>query len=204
MKYAADGKKRSDVMVPSLATGTRLVLNIVTEQAWSGTGAKLAFAITVDGGATDSAGNALQLYDGRIGAVQVLDASSSVNRGIAWRTNSGDLAVLRSVAVKEFADTAHTILAWRVVGGDSAPAPRVPDACPTRARRECDASATQAAPARFLVADYRRPSWSKDGRTLYVGLRRREPATELPKNGDGKVSEVEIWLERKKLLDANK
>jgi dipeptidyl aminopeptidase/acylaminoacyl peptidase len=177
-KYAAEGKKSSDVVVLSLATGTRLVLNNVTEQAWSSRGAQLAFAVTVDGGA----GNALQLFDGRVGAVQVLDASLSVYRGIAWRANSSDLAVLRSVSTKEFADTAHTILAWRDVGGAGASAPRI-----------LDASAVQAVPAGFRVADYRRPSWSKDGRTLYVGLRQREPVAALPKKSEEKVSDVEIW-----------
>ena len=185
-KYPAEGKKSADVMVLSLITSTRLVLNNVTEQAWSGSGAKLAFAITVDGGASGSAngsaGNALQLFDGRLGAVQVLDASPSVYRGIAWRANSSDLAALRSVAAKEFADTAHTILAWRDVGGAGAPAPRT-----------LDATIAPSVPAGFRIADYRRPSWSKDGRTLYVGLRQREPVAQLPKKSDEKVSDVEIW-----------
>ncbi|WP_310568678.1 prolyl oligopeptidase family serine peptidase [Gemmatimonas sp.] len=181
-KYAAEGKKSSDVMVLSLASGTRLVLNNVTEQAWSGVGAQLAFAIMVDGAATGSAGNAVQLYDGRIGAVHVLEASSSVYRGLSWRANSHDLAALRSVSAKEFADTAHTILAWRDVGRADAAAPRV-----------LDANVAHAVPAGFRIADYRRPSWSKDGRTLYVGLRTREPVAALPKKTDEKVSDVEIW-----------
>lgn len=181
-KYPAEGKKSADVLVLSLTRGTQLVLNNVTEQAWSGIGAQLAFAITVDGGATGSAGNALHLYDGRVGAVQVLDASAAVYRGIAWRANSSDLAALRSVSAKAFADTTHTILAWRDVGGANVSAPRV-----------LDATVDQTVPAGYRIADARRPSWSKDGRTLYVGVRKREPMAELPKKSDEKVSDVEIW-----------
>ena len=159
-KYAAEGKKTSDVLVQSLAAGTRLVFNNVGEQAWAPAAALLAFTLTVDGGA----GNGAQLFDGTTGAVRVLDASSSIYRGLAWRLASTDLAVLRSHVTKDCADTAHTVLAWANVNAANA-MPRLLDAT--------DASI---APAGLRITDYRRPTWSKDGSALYVGLRRTTSA----------------------------
>ncbi len=176
-KYPAEGKKTSDVLVQNLTTGMRLVFDNVGEMAWSPTGARLAFTITVDGGA----GNGVQLFDGATGAVRVLDASNAVYRGIAWRANSDDLAVLRSHVDKAFVDTAHTVLAWAsVVAGSGA-------------GQMLNAASASSVPAGMRIADTRRPSWSKDGHTLYVGLRKREPAADVPKKSDEKISDVEIW-----------
>ena len=123
--------------------------------------------------------------------MRVLDASSSIYRGLAWRLASTDLAVLRSHVTKDFADTAHTVLAWANVNAANA-MPRLLDAT--------DASIARAG---LRITDYRRPTWSKDGSALYVGLRRttsdyvglrqREPAADQPKKSDDKVSDVEIW-----------
>ncbi len=176
-KYAAEGKKTSDVLVQSLATGTRLVFNNVGEQAWAPVASLLAFTLTVDGGA----GNGAQLFDGTMGAVRVLDASSSIYRGLAWRVASTDLAVLRSHVTKEFADTAHTILAWANVNAANV------------TPRRLDATDASIAPAGLRITDYRRPSWSKDGSSLYIGLRQREPVADQPKKSEDKVSDVEIW-----------
>ena len=173
-KYAAEGKKTNDVLVQALATGTRLVFNNVSEQAWSPSAALLAFALTVDGGT----GNGVQLYDGATGTVRVLDASSSVYRALSWRAQSMDLAVLRSRADKDFADTTHSVLAWTNASA------------PTSTPRVFDATG---APPGLRIADYRRPSWSKDGTVLYIGLRKREPTADQPKKSDDKVSDVEIW-----------
>jgi len=43
------------------------------------------------------------------------------------------------------------------------------------------------------IADYRRPSWSRDGRIIYFGTRKREPVADAIKKSEEKVSDVEIW-----------
>jgi dipeptidyl aminopeptidase/acylaminoacyl peptidase len=48
-------------------------------------------------------------------------------------------------------------------------------------------------PAGMRIAEYRRPSWSRDGRIVYFGLRKREPVADAVKKSDDKVSDVEIW-----------
>jgi dipeptidyl aminopeptidase/acylaminoacyl peptidase len=175
-KYAAEGKRVSDVLVLDLAKGTRLAFSNVGEHAWSDAKPLLAFTVTVDGGA----GNAVSLFDGATGVVRVLESTPSVYRALSWRPRSDDLAVLRSKTEKEFTDTAHTILSWTAAGAERA------------AVRTLDASAA-GFPAGMRVADYRRPSWSRDGRTLYFGVRKREPVADAIRKSEEKVSDVEIW-----------
>ena len=176
-KYPAEGKKTVEILVLELATGTRWTFSNVVEHAWSETKPMLAFTVMVDAGA----GNGIQLFDGATGTTRVLESSANVYRAVAWRPRSDDLAVLRSSVQKEFTDTAHVILAWAAASVASSK-PRV-----------LDASIAPGFPTGMRVADYRRPTWSRDGRTLYFGVRRREPVTDVPKKSDGKVSDVEIW-----------
>jgi hypothetical protein len=176
-KYTAEGKKTFDVLILELATGTRWSFSNVVEHAWSETRPMLAFTVMVDGGA----GNGVQLFDGGTGAVRVLESSSNVYRAVSWRPKSDDLAVLRSSVQKEFTDTAHVLLSWANAGMANA-RPRM-----------LDASTVPGFPAGTRIADYRRPTWSRDGQTLYFGVRQREPVADAPKKSDGKVSDVEIW-----------
>lgn len=175
-RYATEGKRVQDVVVQELATGTRLVFSSVAEQAWADSRALLAFTMTVDGGT----GNSVQLFDGSNSTVRVLESSASIYRGLAWRPKSTDLAVLRTRAEKEFSDTAHAVLAWRSVTSAST----------TLRALEADASAISRG---LRVADYRRPSWSKDGSALYLGLRARDVIADAPKKSEEKISDVEIW-----------
>lgn len=174
-KYPAEGKRVQDVLVHDLSKNSRVVFSNVSEQAWADQKALLAFAVTADGGL----GNGIQLYDGSNGTARVLESSPSVYRGVSWRPKSEDLAVLRSKTDKEHSDTAHAILVFANA------------AAPNMVLRWLDAGT--GTPAGLRVTDYRRPTWSKDGSALYVGLRKREPLSEAPKKGEEKVSDVEIW-----------
>ena len=179
-KAAAEGRKSSEVLVLDLARGTRWSFANVAEQAWSEAKPLLAFTVAVDGGA----GNGVSVFDGGTGAVRVLDASASVYRALSWRPRSDGLAVLRTQADKAYADTAHAVLAWASLGtADQAP-------------RVLYATAASGFPAGVRIADFRRPAWSHDGNTLYLGVRRREPVADAPRKSEGKISDVEIWHTR--------
>ena len=174
-RYASDDKKKvNDVLVLDLVKGTRLSFANVSEQAWSEAKPLLALAITIDGG------NGVQLYDGSSGSVRVLESSPSLYRALAWRPKSDALAVLRTNVTKEFTDTAHTIVAWASAASMSPP-------------RVLDPATAPGFPAGMRVAEYRRPSWSKDGGTLYFGLQERHAVANAITKSDEKVSEVEIW-----------
>src|SRR4029079_16848536 len=48
-------------------------------------------------------------------------------------------------------------------------------------------------PAGMRIAEYRRPTWSKDGKIIYFGTQKRRPVADAIKKSDEKVSDVEIW-----------
>jgi dipeptidyl aminopeptidase/acylaminoacyl peptidase len=175
-RYQADDKKKTnDVLVLDLAGGTRLSLPNVSEQAWNDTKPVLAVAVTVDGG------NGVHLFDGSSGSVRILESSPSTYRALAWRPKSSALAVLRTSVTKEFSDTAHTLLTWAAVD------------IPENEARVLDPAKANGFPAGMRIAEYRRPSWSEDGRTIYLGLQPRQPVADAIKKSDTKVSDVEIW-----------
>ncbi|MCC6243910.1 MAG: S9 family peptidase [Gemmatimonadaceae bacterium] len=176
-RYPADGKRTSDVLVLDLARGTRLSFSNVLEHAWSESKPLLAMTISVDG----ATGNGVHVFDGASGSVRVLDATPSLYRAISWRPKSDDLAVLRTNVVKEFVDTAHVVLAWSTVGAANA------------SMMQLDANSASAFPKGVSISDARRPTWSADGRMVYVGVRPRLAASDVPKKSEEKVSDVEIW-----------
>jgi len=176
-RYAAEGKRTSDVLVQDLSNGRRLSFASVGEQSWADAGSLLALTIDTDGGL----GNGVQLYDPGTGVVQVLESSTSQYRGLAWRAKSADLAVLRTVVDKAFKDTAHVLIAWSNV------------ASPEQATHRLDPATAAGFPVGMRIADYRRPTWARDGRMIYLGIRPRNAAADSVKKGDEKVSDVEIW-----------
>jgi dipeptidyl aminopeptidase/acylaminoacyl peptidase len=175
-RYAADGKRTTEVLVHDLANGTRLSFSNVGEQSWADAGALLALTIDTDGGV----GNGVQLYDATAGTVKALESSQAQYRGLSWRARSTDLAVLRTNLDKAFKDTAHVLVAWSNLRSGEV-SPTVLDPAKTSAL------------AGMRIADYRRPSWSSDGRLIYFGTRTREPVADALKKSDDKVSDVEIW-----------
>jgi dipeptidyl aminopeptidase/acylaminoacyl peptidase len=175
-RYQADDKKRvNDILVLDLAGGTRHSLGNVGEQAWSDIKPLLAVAITVD------AGNSVQIFDGSTGSVRILESTPSIYRALAWRPKSDAIAVLRTNVSKEYSDTAHTLLTWADAG------------TPENDVRVLDPEKAAGFPPKMRISEHRRPSWSEDGRTIYLGLQPRQAVAEAIKKGDTKVSDVEIW-----------
>ena len=178
-RYAAEGKKTSEVLLQDLATNARLSFSNVGEQAWADAGSLLALTIDTDAGA----GNGVQVYDASSGMMRVLESSTSQYRGLAWRPKATGLAVLRTNVDKAFKDTAHVLIAWT-----NAASPE-----PTGLRLDPTNTGIAGFLAGMRIADYRRPSWSRDGRIIYFGTRKREPLADAIKKSEEKVSDVEIW-----------
>ncbi len=176
-KYAAEGKRVNDVIVVDLGKGTRTSFSNVSELSWHDKRALLAFTTQADGGA----GNSVQIFDAATGGSRVLEWSPNVYRALAWRAKSEDLAVLRTTADKAFADTAHVVLAFTNAATDNG------------TRATLDATNAVGFPKGVRVADYRRPTWSKDGKLLYLGVKPREPVADVIKKSEEKISDVEIW-----------
>ncbi|MDE2974524.1 MAG: prolyl oligopeptidase family serine peptidase [Gemmatimonadota bacterium] len=163
-RYKPDGKKSdgADVVVRELASGKTLMsFGNVGETAWRDEGHLLAMTIDAD----DRVGNGVRLYDPAAGRIRSLDADEATYRHLGWREDAADLVVLKTYADDEHEDTAHVALAWRGLDDDD-PRAFVLDPREDRGAR---------LPAGMRVVEHRGPSWSDDGRTIFLGLQDRTP-----------------------------
>jgi dipeptidyl aminopeptidase/acylaminoacyl peptidase len=182
-RYPAEGKRVADLIVADLSAGTRTTLGSVTEYSWAERRPLLAFTLETEGGA----GNAVQVLDAASNAIRVLESSPSLYRGLSWRPKAEDLAVLRTRVEQRFKDTTHVALAWTGLGTGSPVA------------RTLDPAIGTAIPADLRITESRRPTWSKDGASILIGLRPRQLADTTRARGDSartsaeKQSDVQVW-----------
>lgn len=180
--YAADAAKRdaADLLVRDLAAGTTTTFGNVGGFAWADRGALLAFTVETESGN----GNGVQLLDAGAGTLRTLASSSARYRGLAWRKDALDLAVLETHPAPGFRDTAHAALAWTGVQNPAAVARTL---------------GPEAVPAGYRIAESLTPTWVRTGGTLLLGLRARDPApvdTSKADTSKSKVSDVQIWRAR--------
>ena len=153
------------LIVRHLESGRDTTFGNVTEFAWQEKGGLLAFAI----GAEDKTGNGVQLYDPESGSLRVLDSAQAIYTGLTWRKDvtreTNDLAVLRSATDDRHDGPTHAVLAWKNLGPAVTFDPLTAPGFPTGSR----------------IVSFRRPTWSDDGRTVFVGVGRWE---EQEKGGD--------------------
>lgn len=163
-RYKPEDKKSSgvDVVVRELATGSSLSFGNVAAQSWQDEGHLLAMTIDAD----DQIGNGVKLYDPESGRLQSLDTDDATYRGLSWREDADDLAVLKTYTEEGREDTAHVALAWRGLNTGQARAsvldPREGPSLPDETR----------------VVEHRVPSWSDDGATVFLGIQDRIPVDE--------------------------
>src|ERR1039458_9927194 len=183
------------LVVRQLSTGHDTTFGNVSEFAWQDlprTGTLLAMAINAD----DKTGNGVQLFNTETGTVRVLDSSSSIYSGLAWRKNAVDLAVLRSKSDAHREGFTYVALAWTHLP-DSSDAPRMFD--PTTGTNF---------PAGMRIVSYRKPSWPEEGGMLFLGIakwdekiappKKTPPAadankTSTPADGEEEPASVDIW-----------
>jgi dipeptidyl aminopeptidase/acylaminoacyl peptidase len=144
------------VIVRHLASGRDLTFGSVTEFAWQDKGGLLAMTI----GAADKSGNGVQLFDPENGTLRVLDSAQALYSGLTWRKDADDLAVLRAAATDGFEGPTHVLLAWK---GLSSGSPR---------QHAYDPQTSKDLKPGLRTVAYRRPSWSKDGAVIFVGVAR--------------------------------
>lgn len=149
----------ADVTVLELATGRRTTLGNVADVAWRDTGALLALTLRTASGI----GNGVSLFDPEAGSLLSLDASAAEYRGLVWRDDADDLAVMRSVSLDGRDDDGHDLMLWTDVSG----------ALVTRSPRSrlLEAVGRTDLPDSLRVVESGGISWSEDGRAVFVGLR---------------------------------
>jgi dipeptidyl aminopeptidase/acylaminoacyl peptidase len=166
------------IIVRELGSGRDTTFGNVAEFAWQTVtdpaklrGRMLAFTISTD----DKTGNGIHLYDAASGSHRVLDSSSSIYSGLVWRRDADDLAVLRSHTDETREGATQTVLAWSGVAGNSP-------------KKSHTLDPMKSVAAGMRTVPFRRPSWSEDGSTIFVGIAEwaeKPPADKKPEPPSG-------------------
>jgi dipeptidyl aminopeptidase/acylaminoacyl peptidase len=152
---AASDPVGATVIVRELSTGKETAFGNVAEFVWQdGDDAhRLAMTISADG----RAGNGVHLFDPATSRLQVLEATPSSYTSLTWRPESTDLAVFKARTDDRHDGPAYVVLQWNVSEAD--PTPIV-----------YDQAKDMAFPTTMRVTNFRRPSWSDDGKTMFLGI----------------------------------
>ncbi len=144
------------LIVRDLARGRDTTFGNVGEFSWQdGRSARLlALTISADG----MIGNGVHLFDPQTTVLRVLDSAATGYSGLTWREKSADLVVLKAKTDPRREGASYLGLAWRGL------------ATPNERPHTLDPTAAGMVPAGLRVVSFRRPSWSTDGRTVFVGL----------------------------------
>ncbi len=167
---ADDAPQGATLILRQVSTGHDTTFGNVSEFAWQDlarTGTLLAMATFAD----DKAGNGVQIFNTETGALSVLDSSSATYSGLAWRKNSADLAVLRSKSDDRHENPIYSALAWSHLS-DTSPV-----------KHEYNPTADAKFPAGLRTVPFRKPTWSEDGDTVFLGVAKwleKPPAVKKP------------------------
>ena len=169
---ADDDAPGATLIVRQLANGRDTAFGNVSEFAWQDQkhkGKLLAMAISTP----DKTGNGIQVFDSQTGSLRVLDSSSSTYSNFAWRKDGADLAALKSKTDDKHDGPTHIVLAWKNLAESS------------ESSHVYDPSGDQKFPAGLRTVAFRRPSWSDDGATIFLGVAAWYPKPPEPKHGRG-------------------
>jgi len=144
------------IIVHDLASGRDTTFGNVADYAWedSEDGHLLAMTISADG----QAGNGVHLFDPATSVLRVLDSEPETYSGLTWREDARDLVVLRSKSDEEHEGPTQVVMAWRGVGTTSETSLRF------------DPTEAASFPGGRRMVTWRSPSWSDDGRMIFVGI----------------------------------
>ena len=167
-------------IVRHLDSGRDMTFGNVSEFAWQNVsdrskleGRLLAFIISAEG----KIGNGVQLYNAETGALRVLDSGAAIYSGLTWRRDADDLAVLKAHLDDQREGSTQYAFAWTGVASNS---PRLRSFDPLKG--------TGLAPGMRTVS-YRRPSWSDDGKTVFVGIAKWPDKPPAAKKTEGDAPE---------------
>jgi len=182
--YDPDDTPGATVMVRDLASGRDTTFGNVGEAAWQTKGTLLALTIAAE----DRAGNGVHVFDPATGTLRALDSAAARYVGLTWRQDADDLVVLKSKTDSDRDGATYMVLAWTGVGGGS------------ERRHQYDPSADKSLAVATRTVAFRRPAWSQDGSTIFIGTA-PWPAKAPQAKKDGGADEeelptVDVWHSR--------
>jgi dienelactone hydrolase len=169
-------------VIRDLATGRDTTFGNISDASWQTKGRLLALAIAAD----ERSGNGVQIYDPSSGTLRVLDSAPARYLGLGWRKDADDLVVLKSKTDQGREGATYDVLAWTGVGTS------------TERGRQYEPSADAGLGAARRVVAFRRPVWSDDGGTVFIGVAPwHEKAAKKDKDADaGDGPTVDVWHPR--------
>jgi dipeptidyl aminopeptidase/acylaminoacyl peptidase len=181
----AEDRVGTTLVVRDLSNGRDTTFGNVSQYAWENAerGHLLALVISAAG----KTGNGVQLFDPASGVLRVLDSSASIYTAPVWRKDAADLAVLRATTDDKKEGSNYVVLAWTGLGKGER-------------LRTFDPASGKGLPAGMRTVSFRRPSWSDDGRIVFLGIARWED--KLPSAGRGEkggtagaaeASTIDVW-----------
>ena len=175
------------LVVRDLQTGADATFGNVSSYAWSEAGTFLAMTISAEG----KTGNGVEVFNPASNQLRVLDSGAALYKGLAWRKDSDDLAVLKSKPDEKFEDDTHILLAWKNLDRKYALEP----------------SPTTGIPAGKRIVAFHPLTWSDDGSAIFFGIAEWDAKPEKPAEkpadkdkksdaADDEQAEVDVWHAR--------
>ncbi|MCJ7627504.1 MAG: prolyl oligopeptidase family serine peptidase [Longimicrobiales bacterium] len=183
---SGEGSPGTTIILRQLETGRDMTFGNVSQFEWEDVedGHLLAMVISAE----DQLGNGVQLFDAETSELRVLESSNSAYSNLSWRTDAPDLAVLRSKNDDAKEGPTEVVLAWTGLGGNEE-------------MHAYDPTADPSFPVGMRTVPFRSPSWSPDGRVLFLGIAKWEDKIVPQEEGEagstpaesGDSSSVDIW-----------
>lgn len=161
----------ADLILRDLGAGTVTNLGNVAEVAFNESSSHLAYVVDADG----KAGNGLFLLELEEGRVRPLSTGDFLYQGLSWDESGVALAVLRGNKPDGMVQRENELLAFRSLAAGA---------------EVFNPSEHPSFPEGFVLSEFRAPSWSEDGKRVFVGIKEQEEEFE---EGDDPRADVVVW-----------
>ncbi|MFO7767402.1 MAG: prolyl oligopeptidase family serine peptidase [bacterium] len=180
-----DGPRTSDLIVRDLDSGIDTHFGSVAEHGWQDEGHLLAMIVATG----DATGHSVQVYDPAGGMFRTLASGREAYRGLRWREEDDDLAVMRVLEDEDYYEDSNSLIAWKDLTARR------------HSRHLFDPSDQEGFPVDTRIVDFRSLRWTEDGETLFFGIQAWDPkpkkaeddSTESKEEDEEEPAGVEVW-----------
>jgi len=174
------------LIIRQLSSGRDTTFGNVSQNVWQNAEDSHLLAMTISADGKD--GNGVHLFDPETTLLRVLDSSSSIYTGLAWRKDATDLAIFRAETNEKKEGSTHVVLSWTGLNK-------------SEHQFTYDPRADPSFPKGMRTVSFRPISWSDDGKKIFFGIAPWEDKIIPPEKGEqddresavDDPSTVEIW-----------